>query len=138
MKAFLYLTLFALTASPAFAGEVAVSISLGQPGFYGRIDIGDFPQPRLIYAEPIVVERVVVVQQPIYLRVQPSHVKNWKSHCHQYQACGRPVYFVSDDWYDGVYVPAYKVKHAKHDKNKGSKNGNKKHKKHNKNAKHGK
>lgn len=126
MKAFLYFTLFALTSSPALASDVAVSISLGQPGFYGQIDIGDFPQPRLIYAEPVVVERVVLVEQPIYLRVQPVHVKNWKSYCKQYQACGRRVYFVADDWYDGVYVPAYQVKHGKHKKNKAKKK-NKKH-----------
>ena len=128
MKAFLYFTLFAITASPALAADVAVSISLGQPGFYGQINIGDYPQPRLIYAEPVVVERVLVVEQPIYLRVRPVQAKHWKSHCHEYQACGRRVYFVADDWYDDVYVPAYKVKHAKHKKNKGKNKHNKKNK----------
>jgi len=34
---------------PAHAADVGVSISVGQPGFYGQIDIGDFPQPQLIY-----------------------------------------------------------------------------------------
>ena len=129
MKAYLYFTLFALAGSPALAADVAVSISLGQPGFYGQIDIGDYPQPRLIYAEPIVVKRVLVVEQPIYLRVKPVHAKHWKSHCQEYNACGRRVYFVADDWYDGIYVPAYQLKHGKSKNNKAKNKHNKKHKK---------
>lgn len=55
-------------ASSALAGDVGVSISVGQPGFYGRIDIGDGPRPRVLYAEPIVVEpvRSGVVRRPAY------------------------------------------------------------------------
>ena len=40
-------SLLALSAS-AFAGSTNVSVSIGQPGFYGRIDIGDYPQPQVI------------------------------------------------------------------------------------------
>lgn len=126
MKRFLSIVCFALVASPVFAADVGISISLGQPGFYGQIDIGDYPAPRLVYVEPRIVEQVVVVQQPIYLRVQPIEIQHWDQHCHQYQACGRPVYFVDDGWYDEVYVPAYKVKHG-NGKGKG-KGNNKKHK----------
>ena len=85
-------------AIPA-AAETAVSVSVGQPGFYGRIDIGGAPAPRIIYAEPRIVEQVVVVGAPIYLHVRPGHAKNWKKHCGYYNACGAPVYFVRDDWY---------------------------------------
>jgi len=42
----------ATIATPALAADVGVSISVGQPGFYGRLDIGDFPYPRLIYPQP--------------------------------------------------------------------------------------
>jgi hypothetical protein len=28
---------------PALAADVGVSVSIGQPGFYGQINIGDFP-----------------------------------------------------------------------------------------------
>ena len=45
---------------------------------------------------------------PIYLRVPPGHQKEWKKHCHAYNACGRPVYFVRDDWYEREYVPVYR------------------------------
>ena len=55
MKRFLcVLTAFAV-AGPAFAGDASVSVTVGQPGFYGRIDIGNLPPPRVMYAQPIVV-----------------------------------------------------------------------------------
>ncbi len=31
----------------AFATDIGVSVSIGQPGFYGQIDIGGFPGPCL-------------------------------------------------------------------------------------------
>lgn len=107
MKRFLFAMALTIATAPAFAADVGVSVSVGQPGFYGRIDIGSVPQPRLIFVEPIVVLRVVEVQQPIYLHVPPGHEKNWRKHCGKYNACGRPVYFVQNSWYDEVYVPYY-------------------------------
>ena len=90
-----------LASTTTFAADVAVSVQVGQPGFYGRIDIGRFPQPQVIYPQPIVILQppAVVVQQPIYLRVPPGHQKKWRKHCHRYQACGQPVFFVQDQWY---------------------------------------
>src|SRR5262245_50495420 len=109
--------LLALTLSaPAFADSV--SIAVGQPGFYGRIDIGDAPRPLLIYPEPIlIVQSVGVIGPPIYLHVPPGHARHWRDHCHSYGACGRRVYFVQDGWYDDVYVPHYRKHHG--NKNKG-------------------
>jgi uncharacterized protein YcfJ len=85
-------------------------MSVGQPGFYGRIDIGNLPPPQLVYAQPVVIQAVPVgvVQQPIYLHVPPGHAKHWGKHCHRYNACGQPVYFVRDAWYNEVYVPHYR------------------------------
>ena len=37
-----------IVAAPAFAGDVGVSISVGEPGFYVRIDIGGLPPPRVV------------------------------------------------------------------------------------------
>ena len=34
--------------TPAVAADVGVSVNIGQPNFYGQIDIGDFPQPQVI------------------------------------------------------------------------------------------
>jgi len=100
-----------LAAAQASAG-VGVSVNIGEPGFYGRIDLGN-TRPEVIYAEPVIGQRVRVVQEPVYLRVPPSHQKNWKRYCGRYDACGRPVYFVRDDWYNNVYAPQYREHHGR-------------------------
>ena len=117
MKRFLLTAIIILAATPVLAADVGVSISIGQPGFYGRIDIGNnYPQPpQLIYREPIAIQRVPVGVAPIYLHVPPGHAKNWRKYCHKYNACGRSVYFVQDNWYNDVYVQQYK-EHGKKDK----------------------
>ena len=100
MKRVLCAVFAAAVAIPALA-DVGVSVSVGQPGFYGRIDIGGLPPPRLLYAQPIVVQPVapgVVMPAPIYLRVPPGHAKHWRKHCAKYNACGQPVYFVQESW----------------------------------------
>lgn len=130
MKQFLIAAAVAVATfnTPALAADVGVSISVGEPGFYGRIDIGDYPypQPRLIYHQPRVVERVVIARDPIYMRVPPGHAKNWRKHCGRYNACGERVYFVRDDWYNREYVPHYREQHRNrrgddwHDRRDGS------------------
>ena len=102
--------LFTMASGETNAG---VSISVGEPGFYGRVDIGNYPAPRLIYEEPVIVRRVKTWYPPIYLRVPPGHVKNWYRHCDEYGACGRPVYFIDDGWYRNVYVPRYREYHRR-------------------------
>lgn len=102
----------ALASSHAIAADVGVSISVEEPGFYGRLDIGNFPRPQLIYPQPIVVQQARgIVYEPVYLRVPPGHARDWRKHCHRYEACGRPVYFVEDRWYNDVYVPRYREHH---------------------------
>lgn len=91
----------AFALAPAIAQtSVGVSIGVYQPGVYGRIDIGNFPQPRVIYPQPVIITQtpVAVYQQPVYLYVPPGHQKNWGKHCYRYNACGQPVYFVQEDW----------------------------------------
>jgi hypothetical protein len=112
MKKTIASALLALLASAAARAEIGVSVSIGQPGFYGQIDIGDYPAPRLIYAEPIIIHRAPSPGRPLYLHVPPGHEKNWAKHCVHYDACGRPVYFVRDEWYNDVYVPAYQERHG--------------------------
>lgn len=115
-------------AAPASA-QIGVSVQIGEPGYYGRIDIGDYPRPRLIYAEPLIIERVRV-REPVYLHVPPGHAKDWGKHCKHYDACARPVYFVDDRWYEDEYVPRYREHHGKgrhddhgHGKGKGKDKG---------------
>jgi len=113
VKRLLLAFLAGAVAAPAFAGDVSASIGISQPGFYGQINIGGFPRPAVIYAQPVWIQpplRVVYVE-PIYLRVPPGHEKHWSKHCAKYGACGRPVYFVREDWYQSQYVP----RHHHHD-----------------------
>jgi hypothetical protein len=112
-KLFCALLLGAL-AAPAFAADVGVSVTIGQPGFYGQLDIGNAPPPQLIYPQPVVIQRSTVAVAPVYLHVPPGHEKHWSKHCAAYNACGRPVYFVKDDWYNNEYVPHYQHEHGDH------------------------
>ncbi|UCV02221.1 hypothetical protein [Dechloromonas denitrificans] len=122
MKRFL-ITLSALCCTlgtPAMASDVAVSVNIGQPGFYGQIDIGGFPRPRLLYPQPVFIERVPVGRPPVYLRVPPGHARHWRDHCYEYRACGERVYFVRDDWYNREYAPRYRDRHGDRDGYRGN------------------
>lgn len=103
-----------LATAPVHAADVGVSVSVGQPGFYGSIDISNYPRPQVIYAEPVIVQSVPVgvVYEPVYLHVPPGQAKKWSNYCGRYNACGRPVYFVRDDWYNNTYVPVYRERHG--------------------------
>ncbi|MBL0089515.1 MAG: hypothetical protein IPP44_23700 [Ideonella sp.] len=95
-------SLLALSGA-AQATNVGVSIGISQPGVYGRIDVGRFPQPAVVVPQPVWVQppRMVVSPpaEPVYLWVPPGHRKHWHRHCAQYRACGVPVMFVQDRWY---------------------------------------
>ncbi len=77
--------------------NVGVSVGIYQPGVYGRIEIGNYPPPLVINPRPVVIVRSAVVE-PVYLYVPPGHQKHWDKHCREYDACGRPVYFVKEQW----------------------------------------
>ena len=109
-------------AGDAAAADVGVSVQISQPGVYGRIDVGRFPQPQVVLAQPVIIMRPVVVHQapppqPVYMWVPPGHRQNWRRHCGKYNACGVPVYFVQDQWY-GEHVQG-KDKYKGKDKGKG-------------------
>lgn len=84
------------------------------PGLPGRIDASRLPLPQVVLPNPVVIAPpplpapprpgVVVAPaptpQPVYMWVPPGHRQNWGKHCHRYKACGVPVYFVRDEWYD--------------------------------------
>ena len=113
MKRFLIAAAVAVVTvtAPALATDVDISINIGQPGFYGPIDIGGYPPPQVIYRQPRVIEWVPMDRPPIYLRVPPGHAKHWSKNCRKYNACGERVYFVQDRWYNREYVPRYQEQH---------------------------
>ncbi|HEV7915063.1 MAG TPA: hypothetical protein VGP22_14950 [Albitalea sp.] len=107
MKRFCLAAVIAAAAAPVFAQDVGVSVHINQPGLYGRIDIGHVPvAPVVVYPQPVIIAPtpVAVYQQPIYLHVPPGHAKDWRKHCGRYNACGQPVYFVQENWYQQQYV----------------------------------
>lgn len=82
----------------AHAQDVNVSIGVSQPGFYGRIDVGNAPPPPVIYAQPVIITPSPYshVRRPIYMRVPPGQEREWGRYCAHYAACNQPVYFVRD------------------------------------------
>ncbi|MBI1424444.1 MAG: hypothetical protein GC149_13450 [Gammaproteobacteria bacterium] len=116
MKRILLAALLTSTAVAANAADVGVSISVGQPGFYGQLDIGNYPRPVVVNPQPVIIQRGAMEAQPIYLRVPPGHIKHWSKNCHKYNACNRRVYFVQENWYEHEYVPRYQAEHRRHEK----------------------
>ena len=124
-----YMAALAAILAPglSLAADTGVAVTVGQPGFYGHIEIGNLPRPQVIFPEPVIIQRgpVGVIRAPLYLRVRPGHEKHWNKHCHKYNACGQPVYFVQDSWYNNVYVPDYRKKHGKNHDDDDDDNGGK-------------
>lgn len=108
------LTALVLTSSalslPATAANIGLSVQVGEPGFFGRIDIGGAPPPQVIYPQPVVIHAppVEMERAPIYLHVPPEQAAHWAKYCVRYNACGERVYFVKDTWYRDEYVPHYR------------------------------
>jgi hypothetical protein len=93
-----------VSISATITGEIV-------PGVYGHVVLGNRPPPPLVYTQPVVAVPVVVAQpvpmEPLYLHVPPGHAKNWRKHCHEYNACNRPVYFVRSAEYEPGYRPGH-------------------------------
>lgn len=88
MKRLFLVVAAAIVSAPALAGpQVGVSVSIGQPGWVGQIDVGP---PARVYAPPAVVvvpqpvyaPAPVVVHQPVYVRAAPYAPRNWRPPAH--------------------------------------------------------
>src|SRR5579859_7421311 len=104
-----------LAAGSSYAGGVDVRVMLSGevvPGVYGQVTFGDDRPPPVVYAQPVVIEPQYAPPPPIYLHVPPGHAKDWRRHCHEYNACNRPVYFVRSQEYD----PEYQRHYEEHDR----------------------
>jgi hypothetical protein len=107
-------TALTVCASAWSAVDVGVGVTIRQPGVYGRIEIGTNAPPPVIYRQPVVIAppAVIVAEPPMYLYVPPGHAKKWRKHCHRYDACGRQVYFVREEWVQARYNEAHSRKGA--------------------------
>ncbi|HWU84871.1 MAG TPA: hypothetical protein VN028_06010 [Rhodocyclaceae bacterium] len=89
--------------------QTMVTLSMGQPGYYGRIEIGNaYPQPALLFPNAIMGNPGVYTGEPVYMHVPPAHAYAWSRYCSFYGACDWMVYFVEDGWYNEVYVPGFR------------------------------
>ena len=123
MRILLLPALFAAAVPLAQAQNVSFNATIsGQvvPGVYGQVALGNGPPPPVVYAQPAPVIVGAVPVEPIYLHVPPGHAKNWRKHCHEYDACGRPVYFVRS----AEYEPGYRPDHDHHEHGHHDEDGN--------------
>lgn len=90
-----------LTQTGLMAADVNVIVG-GEikPGIYGRVEIGTSPPPPVVYTKPVIIRPIAVAPQPVYMHVPPGHAKKWSKHCHKYNACAQPVYFVRGPEYE--------------------------------------
>lgn len=111
MKRFLLAAALAALSSPVFADHSVVVV--GQPGYYGTLDINGYPDPQYYNARPVVITRSAgMTNEPMYLRVPQDQRLHWAANCDAYDACGQPVYFVQDRWYSDVYSPQYRTRYG--------------------------
>ncbi len=92
------------------AGNYGLGVVIDDPAYYyGEVDVRAVPDPWLVYEQPVTIETTAATANvaPIYLYVPGDHHRRWFKHCHEYDACDIPVYFVKENWYKKVYVPAY-------------------------------
>jgi hypothetical protein len=84
------------------------TLAAAVPGAYGEIDTHRFPKPQLISPKPVVIETSAKHSSanPVYLHVVPGDEWHWFKRCHMYNACALPVYFVTENWFLNVYLPA--------------------------------
>jgi len=90
----------------------AVSVSIGEPGFFGRIDLGGgAPPPEVINTQAGDHRASLVYGQraaDLPARTARPRARLWAAIAPAYNACGQPVYFVRDDWYTNVYARHYR------------------------------
>ena len=97
----------------SLSAAAQVSISIGQPGFYGRVDLGSYAPAPVVYGPPVRVSGGYDNGAPVYLRAPVNHRRNWSRYCNRYGACGQRVLFVRDDWYVNNYAPRYREFHGR-------------------------
>ncbi len=115
MRLFIFVAITFAGLSGARAGDLDLHVMLsGQvaPGVYGQVELGNDRPPPVVYTQPMLIEPMAAPPPPLYLHVPPGHARNWRKHCHEYNACNRPVYFVRSEEYE----PEYQRHYADHER----------------------
>lgn len=103
----------AALALASLGATAQVTVTIGQPGFYGRVDMGSYAPAPQVYGPPVLASGRYDNGAPVYLRAPLSHRRNWSRYCQRYGACGQRVLFVRDDWYVNSYAPRYRAYHGR-------------------------
>lgn len=93
--------------------DIGFSLSVAQPGVYGRIEIGPQQLPRVYYPQTVVVQPAHMGYRPVYVYAPEPHMRHWPRHCQRYGACDRPVYFVRDEWVREHYRHGHRHGHGR-------------------------
>ncbi len=102
-------TMWALAAMMAAVMAAGVASAKDtDPGIYGAIDVSRFPKPATLNSRPVTATAPAKrgKAQPIYVHVTAGEARHWHGTCQTYDACGVPVYFVTEGWFRSVYLPA--------------------------------
>jgi hypothetical protein len=98
-----------LTISLAvLASATAIAQTQTDTGIYGQLDLKGLPKPEVIQAKAVKANSSLMnaFSRTIYIHVRPGDEEHWARHCKQYDACGSPVLFVTENWFVNVYLPA--------------------------------
>lgn len=103
----------ALMIGAAQAGAATqVNISIGDSGYWGAIPMMNGLRPDVWNTTPIVAIGAAIAGASIlYLNVPEAQRRDWRHYCSRYDACGRPVRFVKNNWYRDHYAPEYRRQH---------------------------
>ncbi len=101
--------------------QTPLTLQLGQPGYFGPINLGNLAPPPVYSFRPVIVRPDAKrrdgwtqdATRPVHLRVPMNQARDWGRYCGMYQACNVPVQFVRDDWYRDVYAPRVRAAQAR-------------------------
>jgi hypothetical protein len=105
MKRFMGMAALAALTTASSGGGSLNAASTESP--HGTVDVRNFSRPDLVSPHPVIIRfmSAQMLARALYLHVPQAHRTEWAGYCHFYQACGHPVYFVTEKWFDRVYRP---------------------------------
>jgi hypothetical protein len=105
MKRFMGMAALAALTTASSGGGNYIAASANSP--HGTVDVRRFPRLDLVSPHPVIVRfmSAQMLARALYLHVPQAHRAEWAGYCHFYQACGHPVYFVTEQWFEHVYRP---------------------------------
>lgn len=71
---------------------------------FGVIDIEGHPHPQFIHDDARRGNPAAKGGAPVFLHVPREHSRHWPRFCRLYAACERPAFFVSEEWYYGIFL----------------------------------